>query len=475
MMTLWIYLHFPALQLDTVFAPAAETEPAVPVVIVDGRVHQVVQANELAFNQGITLDMGLGSAAALCAELQVHPYDAEIEQRAVEEIAQWLYLVTSDIALYPPQGLLLRATNMLSLYGGLTAYWRTLSHHLDQRGVRYHYGCGFSPLSAMLLAKSGANLIEADTAILRQKVGRFPLTATELEGKHTDKLARVGIRDIDSLLALPMQEIARRFDIDLVNYVGRLLGQFKHPVSFYHPPEAFHSHLELLYEIDNVQWLEKPLRRLLTRLELFLTLRNQVAFDLKLTLTQRDKIQHSVTFTSARGDYQVEKWAQLCRLSMESLLLEHPVVSLTLSVVRAGLAEQTAEDFFSGIKGQQSALELITLLQAKLGPSHVHKLQLGDDPRPEKRSRYVHPNVHPATTTTEPLRRAELRPSLLLPEPQPLCEAVSLIHGPERIATGWWDGHNMIRDYFIARTEQGRWLWVFRTPEQQWFIHGQFS
>ncbi|MGB5121658.1 MAG: DNA polymerase Y family protein, partial [Vibrio fluvialis] len=114
-------------------------------------------------------------------------------------------------------------------------------------------------------------------------------------------------------------------------------------------------------------------------------------------------------------------------------------------------------------------------LQAKLGPSHVHKLQLGDDPRPEKRSRYVHPNVHPATTTTEPLRRAELRPSLLLPEPQPLCEAVSLIHGPERIATGWWDGHNMIRDYFIARTEQGRWLWVFRTPEQQWFIHGQFS
>ena len=117
---------------------------------------------------------------------------------------------------------------------------------------------------------------------------------------------------------------------------------------------------------------------------------------------------------------------------MESLLLEHPVVSLTLSVVRAGLAEQTAEDFFSGIKGQQSALELITLLQAKLGPSHVHKLQLGDDPRPEKRSRYVHPNVHPATTTTEPLRRAELRPSLLLPQPQPLCEAVSLIHGPER-------------------------------------------
>lgn len=470
-MTLWIALYFPALQLDTIFAAMTPSAEADPVVIVDGRVHQVVQANQQALSQGIRTGMGLGSAAALCAGLQVHPFDAGLEQHALEDIAQWLYLLTSDITFYPPQTLLLRVTPMLSLYSGLTNYWRTLRHHLDQRGVRYHYASGFSPLCAILLAKSAADMIQDDPTALRQLIGRFPLTATELNEAQTDKLARIGIRNIDSLLALPMQEIARRFDIDLVNYVGRLLGQFQHPVTFYHPPEAFRSHLELLHDIENVQWLEKPLSRLLNHLERFLTLRNQVAFELRLTLNQRDQIHHSVVFTSARGDMQASRWAQLCRLTMESLTLEHPVISLTLTVVRSGQAESIADDFFSGTQGQQSEQELITLLQAKLTPSRVQQLQLCDDPRPEQRSRYVCAGTPPIVAC----RPAELRPSLLLPQPQPLNDEVSLIHGPERIATGWWDGHSLVRDYFIARTPQGRWLWIFRTPEQQWFVHGQFS
>lgn len=509
-MTLWIYLHFPNLQLDTMFAeaPLAENMTAVsmpaenmsadmaqaasataadraaaPVIIVDGPAHQVVQASQAALKQGIKPGMGLGSAAALCSDLQVYPYEADREQQAIEELAQWLYLLTCDIVLCPPQGLLLRVTNMLSLYAGLDNYWQALSQHLNQRKVRYHYASGFSPLAAMLLAKSSADWICGEEKMLRQRLEQYPLSATELDAKQIDKLARVGIRDIQALLALPMQEIARRFDIDLVNYVGRLLGRFKHPLSFYHPPQAFHAHLDLLYEIDNVQWLEKPLQRLLKRLEDFLTLRNQVAFELELTLQQRDNTSDLMRFNSAQGEYQAQKWALLCRLNMESLQLARPVLSLSLRVIRSGLAEQTPGDFFRIRQGQQSPAELITVLQAKLGTDQVCKLQLSDDPRPELRSRYLTADqpFSPGNATTQAAKAARnnggirLRPSLRLPEPQPLHEPVSLIHGPERIATGWWDSHNIIRDYFIARTPQGRWLWVFRTPEQQWFVHGQFS
>ncbi|QXO18241.1 Y-family DNA polymerase [Vibrio ostreae] len=509
-MTLWIYLHFPNLQLDTMFAEApcaenmtavsmtaenmsADTAPAAsetaaeraaaPVVIVNGPAHQVVQASQSALKQGIKPGMGLGSAAALCSELQVYPYEADRERQAIEELAQWLYLLTCDIVLCPPQGLLLRVTNMLSLYAGLNNYWQALSQHLDQRQVRYHYASGFSPLAATLLAKSAADWICGDEQALRQRLEHYPLSATELDAKQIDKLARVGIRNIQALLALPMQEIARRFDIDLVNYVGRLLGHFKHPLSFYHPPQAFHAHLDLLYEIDNVQWLEKPLRRLLKRLEAFLTLRNQVAFELELMLQQRDDACDVVRFTSAQGEYQALKWSRLCWLSMESVQLTRPVLSLSLRVIRSGLAEQTPGDFFRARQGQQSSAELITLLQAKLGTEQVCKLLLSDDPRPELRSRYLPADQPVSVMSTPPqslnsaCHRASgrLRPSLRLPQPQPLQEPISLIHGPERIATGWWDGHNIIRDYFIARTPQGRWLWVFRTPEQQWFVHGQFS
>lgn len=66
-MLLWLYLHFPTLQLDTLFHNKDSNHDAdVAVAIVDGRRHEVIQANQYALEQGVKLGMGLGSAAALC-------------------------------------------------------------------------------------------------------------------------------------------------------------------------------------------------------------------------------------------------------------------------------------------------------------------------------------------------------------------------------------------------------------------------
>lgn len=465
-MQLWLYLHFPQLQLDRLYASQEQ-----PLVIVNSQSHQVMQCNPLAVQQGIKHGMGLGSAAALCTDLQVHPYDPSVEEQALNDIAQWLYLVTSDIVLYPSHGLLLKVTDMLALYQGLDNYWQTVSRHLDQQGVCYQFATGFSPYAAILLAKSGQNHIEADKEALLALLRRHPLTTTELSMAQVSKLSRIGIHTLDELLALPTQELARRFDIDLVNYVGRLLGQFKHPQPFYHPPEAFHHSLELLFDIENVQWLEKPLYTQLRKLELFLTLRNQVAFELSLTLHQRNKPDTTLTLTSASGDYLADKWAQLCKLSMESLSLTAPVQGLSLAIQRSAPQQAATQDIFCGEKGQLNELELLSLLQAKLGKEQVHKVAFCDDPRPEKASRLCDPTRQVPERASHP----RLRPSLLLPEPEPLNEKVTLHEGPERIVSGWWDGEEVIRDYFIARSHDGRWLWVFRTPQQQWFLHGQFS
>lgn len=140
-MQVWIYLHFPALQLDALYSDESDK----PLAIVESTRFKVVQCNTLAEEQGIQHGMGLGSASALCHQLQVHPYDEKIEQQTLHDIAQWLYMVTSDIALFPPQGILLKATDMLSLYGGLEMYWQRVSEHLNQLGFRYFYSSGFSP------------------------------------------------------------------------------------------------------------------------------------------------------------------------------------------------------------------------------------------------------------------------------------------------------------------------------------------
>ncbi|MFW7523044.1 Y-family DNA polymerase [Vibrio ostreicida] len=465
-MPLWLYLHFPSLQLDALYSDQANH----PLVVVDGKHFKIVQANPAAQAQGIQIGIGLGSASALCHQLHVHPYDESIEQRTLVDIAQWLYSVTSDLVLCPPQGLLLKVTDMLSLYGDLDSYWHHISQHLQCLNLDFRYATGFSPLSAILLAKSGSALISQNHDQLYDALIRHPINATELTHKQREKLSRVGVHSLQDLLALPMQEIARRFDIELVNYVGRLMGQFKHPVDFYHPPQYFQCSLELLFDVDNVQRLEKPLKQLLVKLEGFLMLRNQVAYELEMALQQRDQTRTSLFFTSACGDYLAARWALLCQLTMESIKLDAPVQGLTLTVKRGGELASTSQDMFTGYKGQQTSIELISTLQAKLGNGHIHKLALTQDPRPEKSTRFCPPEIN----ITHPFFPTYLRPSMMLPAPEPLAEKVSITHGPERFVTGWWDGEEITRDYFIAQSDHGRWLWVFRNHDMQWFLHGLF-
>ncbi|KZX63663.1 nucleotidyltransferase [Vibrio sp. HI00D65] len=489
---LWLYLHFPSLQLDTLFNSSESDSNkelhAQPIIIVDEKDHRVLQANQAALESGITQGMGLGSAAALCHHLHVHPYSIELEKNKLKEIAQWAYLVTSDMTLLPPNGLLIKASNMLSLYDGLDNYWHELKSHIDALNIKFSFATGYSPLSAILLGKQAINQVTDNVQKMKSWVNQQALSSSELPPKQVERLNRVGINIIEELLKLPLQEVARRFDIDLVNYVGRLNGQFKHPIDFYHPPESFQQYLELLFDIENILFIEKPLLKLLNQLECFLKLRDRVAFELILTLHLRDKDDHHVSFYSAQGDYLAEKWANLTHLTLESLKLPSPVQGLTLSLARHGEPQMAYHDLFDGNTGTLAALDLLSLLQAKLGQACILTPKIQQDPRPEKANQYLPPTLsHTAkkgldpqelnqqATTTNNINQQRLRPSILLPEPEALTENVTLSQGPERIVSGWWDGEKIIRDYFIAHSENGRWLWVFRTPDKQWFLHGLFS
>lgn len=45
---LWLYLHFPSLQLDSLFSGDKQNEH--PLIIVDEKTHKVIQANSLALD-----------------------------------------------------------------------------------------------------------------------------------------------------------------------------------------------------------------------------------------------------------------------------------------------------------------------------------------------------------------------------------------------------------------------------------------
>jgi len=96
----------------------------------------------------------------------------------------------------------------------------------------------------------------------------------------------------------------------------------------------------------------------------------------------------------------------------------------------------------------------------------VHGLALHADHRPERAWRAAGDGEAVA---------AGPRPLWLLEPPRRLGENdFVLLAGPERIEAGWWDGEDVVRDYFIARTRAGSLSWIYRATEG-WFLHGLFA
>ena len=77
----------------------------------------------------------------------------------------------------------------------------------------------------------------------------------------------------------------------------------------------------------------------------------------------------------------------------------------------------------------------------------------------------------------------------LLPQPRSLAEIdgrpayggnLLRLAGPERIESGWWDeveankATDVRRDYYVAVSPQGEWLWIFRDA-RGWCLHGYFA
>ena len=72
------------------------------------------------------------------------------------------------------------------------------------------------------------------------------------------------------------------------------------------------------------------------------------------------------------------------------------------------------------------------------------------------------------------------RPLWLLTTPRsigvdPAAAQMKLKSGPERIETGWWDGDDVGRDYFVGSDARGEELWIYRDRKGEWFIHGVFA
>lgn len=471
----WLYLHFPQLLLDHV---RRTREKPVATAIIGGSPALVRQACPLAQAQGVSPGMRLKTALSLVPELamvQPEPYQ---EQAILEQQARWLYRYAAQVALYPPDGLLLEARSLLRLYGSLDALWQQLTQAASQRQLSISLAAGLTPRAARLLAQVDQGICSQDAATLTQKVSQLPLTDAELAPTTLTRLSRLGLTHLGDAFQLPAKELARRLSPETLAYLQTIQGTRPDPQVFWQPPHRFHQQVDFIREVELAQGLLFPLQPMLSELEEDLQWRQVDTDRLQLTLHHRGRDPETLSICSSGPEHRASAFLDLVRLRLESFPLTAPVTAMALMVTRfLPRALPSGTDLLGETPDLREAWHtLVSRLQARLGEQALQQPAPYADHRPERA--WVSTPLQPPRQGDAPSPQSHLplRPLWLLPAPQPLQQTPEhWLSGPERISSGWWDGRRVQRDYYTAQLPGGQVAWVFRDNRDGWFVHGWFG
>lgn len=468
---LWLYLHFPSLQLDH-YVRSQDIAP--PLALVDGYPPHIESVNRQAQEQGVQPGQSLNTAICLAADLQILHCDSNLQARVLQQLAHWCYQYASPISLWAPDGLVLEVSGMRRLHGSTARLWQCLTQGLERQGFQVQAALGLTPRMARLLAHAGAGLCTEEPDRLQRQLNTLPISQAELPGQICERLQRMGLQTLDMLLALPARELARRLDPEAIDHLQRLSGHRADPRTYWSPPSYFLRRSDFILEAEQVSVMLFPLQRMIEELAQYLLRRQQATDTLVLKLLHRDRDPTALTIRTAAPEHRQGELMQLCRLSLDRHRLSAPVVALELQVERFLDRPSGARDLFGTPENQEEALHtLISRLRVRLGENAVRFIQSHDDHRPEKGMKSCPERPRTRVTISE---AGPGRPLWLLRCPQPLLETPrQWLEGPERIDAGWWDGEAVQRDYYVAELTDHRLAWIFRNNEGAWYLHGWFG
>jgi protein ImuB len=388
-------------------------------------------------------------------------------REALEAVAAWACRFTPRVSLEPPQGIALEVEGSLRFFSGADSLRKRIAEGLETLGFTAGIASGPTAQAALWRASGGGGALED-----------LPVSVTGLDEEALALLAGLGLRTLGDVLRLPREGVARRWGKDLVDALDRALGRAPEPREFFAPPARFAQKLELPAQVSEAPSALFALRRLLAQLEGFLAARQAGVRAFRVLLVHPDCAPTEVSVglaSAARGE------AHFTRLLFERfqrLELPQPIEAVLLAAESLEpLAEKTAGLFGGPGEGGEEWLRLVERLQARLGGEAVHGLGLHEDHRPECAFCRVDFRTKDSrgADTREQGGSPGPRPLWLLEAPRPLCEGeFALLAGPERIESGWWDGKEARRDYFIARTGESL-AWIYRERQGGWFVHGFFA
>lgn len=440
---------------------------------------RILACDAKAAARGLRMGMPVAAALALAPKLRLRERDAAAETEALLGIAAWAMQCTPHAALDFPDLVLLEVSGSLKLFGGLERIEARLRQGLAAMGYSARLAAAPTARAASWFARSDRQCLISEAAVLEGELRALPVTA--LQSADEEAFASIGVRSIGDLLALPRDGLARRFGQGLLDTLDQALGRLPDPRSACMLPENFCAVIELPAEATQAPALLFAAQRLLAQLEGFLAARAAGTRRLLLNLAHRDRPATRIELGLVAPCREAAHFALLLRERLQQTVLPEPVRSIALEVQTIEALEHANKSLFPDELQQEGNWpRLIERLRARLGAAAVHGIAMHADHRPERAAAPAEPGAKQLALDFE------LRPFWLLERPQALEEReavpchngpLKLLVGPERIESGWWDGADVARDYFIARSADAALLWVYRerSPAGAWYLHGIFS
>jgi protein ImuB len=476
---LWACLHFPdfSLQLRARASPSASPT----IITTGGNRPEVLSCNVQARRHGITPGMTVSAAIALAPELIEHPRDPASEIKALEGTAAWASQFTSMVSLAQPDALLLEIEGSLRLFGGLRPLLLHLGQDLANLGYTAAIATAPTPTAARLLARAGMGTTVTDIAALEAALARLPLCLLDQPEDIIRMLAFMGVHTLGECLALPRDGLARRFGQALLDELDRALGRLPDPLVPWCAPSRYKAQLALLAPVQETEPLLFAANRLIQELAGYLRMKQAGITRLKLVLRHEDHRPTSVTLGFSVPSRDPHRILTLLRERLATVTLPDRVEAIALeSTETRPLGSRNLSLFPEDRLPEEERWLIIEHLRARLGSESVYSIASHPDHRPELAWRCCEPGTGTAND-----ERAK-RPLWLMEPPQRLRSegdlpvlgtTLTLLAGPERIESGWWDGKDVLRDYFVACDAAGGAFWVFRQrdADKAWFLQGMFA
>ena len=473
---------------------------SVAVIDLDRDSKVVCACDPAAAAAGIAPGMALNSALALLPRAAARSRATRGANASCSQaLAEWALCVSRPrVSLEPPDAVLLEVRGSLRLFGGVA----------PSRANSCARNC--EPLASSRSCRSrrrrwrrsgwrvpGKEGVIRHPRDLASRLADLPLDCTRWPERSLETLATMGVRTVGDCLRLPRDGFARRFEPRMLDMLDRAVGRRPDPRDGFMPRERFAAGRDLEPEIADTARLDAAFAPLLDELCAFLRKRRCGVQALELRLVHREASPTRLRLRFVEPVARDRDESPSCSASgWRELALPAPVRALRLRsgpLVESREVSDRALRRWIAANPARACRNSSSACGPGSGAEAVYGLCLVPEHRPELAWRVAEPAL-PAAKTRNRDRHpkpkcapasAEGKPLWLLAEPQlldggeqPCFEGtLELEQGPERIESGWWDGRDVQRDYYVARNPAGVRLWVFRDrdPSGRWFLHGVFG